>query len=59
MGDYADMILEGIMCEQCGTFLGEGDDYPTLCKSCADENNHKDRKEVKRQTKKAATKSNR
>lgn len=35
MGDIADMMLEGAMCEQCGEYLGEGDGYPRLCGSCS------------------------
>lgn len=34
MGDIADMMLEGAMCEQCGEYLGEGDGSPRLCGSC-------------------------
>ena len=31
MGDIADMMLEGTLCEQCGSFIGGGDDYPRNC----------------------------
>ena len=34
MGDIADAMLEGAMCEQCGVYLGEGDGYPRLCGGC-------------------------
>ena len=37
MGEIADMILEGQMCQECGEFLGEGDGYPTYCSSCMPE----------------------
>lgn len=35
MGDIADMMLEGSMCEQCGEYMGEGNGYPRLCGSCS------------------------
>lgn len=35
MGEIADMMLEGIMCQGCGEFLGEGDGFPTWCAGCA------------------------
>ena len=37
MGEIADMILEGQMCQECGEFLGEGDGYPTYCDDCKPE----------------------
>ena len=33
MGEYADMILDGEMCQLCGGML-EGKGYPTLCHDC-------------------------
>ena len=35
MGDIADMVLDGMMCEQCGEYLGKGDGYPRSCKVCS------------------------
>ena len=37
MGDIADMMLEGQMCQGCSEILGDGDGYPTFCKSCQKE----------------------
>lgn len=37
MGDIADMILEGQMCQGCGVILGDGGGYPEYCASCSDE----------------------
>lgn len=37
MGDVADMMLEGMLCEGCGEFLGEGMGFPQYCASCAGE----------------------
>lgn len=36
MGEIADMMLEGSMCQQCGEYLGTGDGYPTLCTACSE-----------------------
>ena len=36
MGDVADMMLDGTLCEGCGVFMdGEAPDYPRLCADCA------------------------
>ena len=38
MGDVAEMILEGILCEGCGVFISEkGIGHPVTCKSCSEE----------------------
>jgi len=34
MGDIADAMLDGVLCEWCGEFLGEGKGYPGKCQSC-------------------------
>jgi len=34
MGDVADMMLDGTLCEGCGVYLGEAVDYPRRCKRC-------------------------
>jgi len=36
MGDVADMMLDGILCESCGVFLNdEPQGYPCYCSDCA------------------------
>ena len=35
MGEIAEMMLDGTLCEQCGTFMGDGDGFPTVCHGCA------------------------
>lgn len=36
MGDIADMMLDGTLCEGCGEYIGEGDGFPQYCSSqCA------------------------
>lgn len=35
MGDIADMMLDGDLCEGCGVWMGsEGDGFPRRCASC-------------------------
>ena len=37
MGEIADMMLDGTMCEGCGEWLNDGEDgqgWPGLCESC-------------------------
>lgn len=34
MGEIAEWILEGGLCQGCGEYLGDGDGYPTYCASC-------------------------
>lgn len=37
-GEIAEMMLEGLMCEQCGEYMGdddgEGQGFPGLCGAC-------------------------
>ena len=38
MGDIADAMLDGTLCECCGTYIGEGDGFPRYCsRKCADD----------------------
>ena len=39
MGDIADMMLDGTLCEGCGVLLADGESYgfPGLCDGCADD----------------------
>lgn len=34
MGEYADMMLDGTLCEGCGVYLGADSGYPMRCRSC-------------------------
>lgn len=34
MGDVADMMLDGTLCEGCGVYLGEAVGYPRRCRKC-------------------------
>ena len=51
MGDIADMILEGDMCQTCGEIL-EGQGFPQFCKSCQKEENIRNHNERNAQQKK-------
>jgi len=37
MGDVADMMLTGVLCQQCGEFIGEECGYPKSCSICGAE----------------------
>lgn len=40
MGEIADMMLDGTLCEWCGVLVDEGNlapGYPRLCAECASE----------------------
>ena len=34
MGDVADMIIEGALCDQCGVYIGPEVGYPRSCDNC-------------------------
>jgi hypothetical protein len=34
MGDVADMILEGVLCQECGVYMEGGDGIPRTCAGC-------------------------
>lgn len=34
MGDIADAMLDGTLCETCGVYLGEGLGFPRKCEVC-------------------------
>ena len=34
MGALTDMILEGVLCEFCGVYIGDEVSYPRKCKEC-------------------------
>lgn len=43
MSDNTDLILEGLLCEQCGGFIdGECTGYPRLCDECEEEHKKAD-----------------
>lgn len=36
MGEIADAMIEGVLCQVCGEYLGEGDGFPVTCPGCED-----------------------
>lgn len=34
MGDIAEMMLAGVLCEICGVYLGKETGHPRQCKKC-------------------------
>lgn len=34
MGEIADLMLEGCLCQVCGEDMGEGDGFPQTCAAC-------------------------
>ena len=38
MGEIAEAILDGILCEQCGEYMGDAVGYPRTCRGCMDDN---------------------
>lgn len=34
MGEIADMMLDGTLCEGCGEYLGGDDGFPQYCHAC-------------------------
>ena len=35
MGEIVEMIIEGLLCEQCGAYIdGEESGYPRKCEDC-------------------------
>ena len=34
MGEIAEMMINGDLCQACGDYLGDGDGYPMTCDYC-------------------------
>lgn len=34
MGQVAEAMVNGDLCEQCGVWLGAGDGFPRVCRNC-------------------------
>lgn len=35
MGEIAEMMLDGMLCERCGEYIGEPCGYPRKCSDCS------------------------
>jgi len=40
MGEIADLMLDGILCEQCGVYIGEAIGYTRNCQNCQPKRRH-------------------
>lgn len=36
MGETAELLLEGVLCENCGCYIGEAVGYTRVCDECDD-----------------------
>lgn len=43
MGEMADMVLDGDVCQSCGEYIGEGMGFPRSCAGCAPPKRHRER----------------
>ncbi len=51
MGEIAEMMLDGTLCECCGEYMGDGDGYPGYCSAeCAGDRGLEYGAPVQRQT---------
>lgn len=48
MGEIAEMMLDGTLCEGCGVYLGSGNGYATYCAGCERERRQQERPAVAR-----------
>jgi hypothetical protein len=56
MGDQADFILEGGVCEQCGVVIdGESPGYPRTCNGCKRPGENRNSRNRSRRKKKSRT----
>jgi hypothetical protein len=42
MGEYAEYILNGDDCQECGEHIGNGDGFPRSCRGCQSQNKKDD-----------------
>ncbi len=52
MGDIADLIIEGTLCECCGEWIGDAVGYPRKCPYCISEEINENKKKSKKKQKK-------
>jgi uncharacterized Zn finger protein (UPF0148 family) len=52
MGDIAEMMLDGTLCQGCGVYMGKGDGYPVSCAACQRPERRRKKPHRKRQRKK-------
>lgn len=49
MGEIADMMLEGDLCQVCGCYMEGGDGFPQTCPACRAEAEEQSQAEPKRE----------
>lgn len=37
MSDFVELVLDGILCEGCGVYMGDAQGYPSRCNACCEE----------------------
>jgi hypothetical protein len=37
MGEIADMMLDGTLCQVCGAYIGDAEGYPRTCIGCRED----------------------
>lgn len=37
MGDVAEMVIDGVLCQACGCFIGDAVGFPRSCDDCEEE----------------------
>ncbi len=37
MSDFIELILDGVLCEGCGVYIGDAQGYPSRCNACCEE----------------------
>lgn len=52
MGEIADMMIDGTLCEWCGCYVGEATGYPRKCPDCRAEAKKERKKDEGRKGKK-------
>jgi len=50
MGDVADMMLDGTLCQGCGEYLGDGEGCPMFCESCSKDDEEYKKEKTKKET---------
>ena len=57
MGEIADAMLDGVLCQWCGEHIGNGEGFPGLCYGCTMEKEAADKlKKAKKKKKKRKAK---
>lgn len=47
MGEIAEMMLDGTLCQTCGVYVGSDSGVPTYCEDCTPKKKRKKKKQKK------------